>query len=99
MVALFYLRWRKAGTEFSQETAASDSDDAHSAVIVIQISVSSTIRHRGITYGTSKAGQGDNQGWKGPGQSDDRIQSHRQSHQVLFWLLCSRKLYITCGER
>ena len=27
MLALFYLRSRKVGTEFSQETAASDSDD------------------------------------------------------------------------
>ena len=35
-----------------------------------------------ITYpplGTSKAGQGNNQGKKGPGQSDDWILSHRQS--------------------
>ena len=84
MVALFYLRSRKVGTEFSQETTASYSGDAYSAVIVVQISVSSTIRHRGITYGSSKAGQGENQGWKGPGQSYYRIQSHRQSHQVLF---------------
>ena len=30
MVALFYLRCRKVGTEFSQQTAASDSDDASS---------------------------------------------------------------------
>ena len=43
VVALFYLRWRKVGTEFSQETAASDSDDDSccSAITVIQISVSS----------------------------------------------------------
>ena len=27
MLALFYLRSRKVGTEFSQETAVSDSDD------------------------------------------------------------------------
>ena len=39
----------------------------------------STILHRGMTYGTSKAGQGNNQGWKGPGQSEDWIMSHRQS--------------------
>ena len=87
-------------TEFSQETAASDSDDdsSHSVMIVVQILVnlftstgyflphqlSKTIRHCGITYGTSKAGQGNNKSWKGPGQSEDRIQSHRQSHQILF---------------
>ena len=27
IVALFYLRSRKVGTDFSQETTASDSDD------------------------------------------------------------------------
>ena len=43
VVASFYLHWRKVGTEFSQETAASDSDDnfSCSAIIVIQISFSS----------------------------------------------------------
>ena len=30
MMALFYLRLRKVGTEFSHETAASDYDDAFS---------------------------------------------------------------------
>ena len=30
MMALFYLRLRKVGTEFSNETAASDYDDAFS---------------------------------------------------------------------
>ena len=43
VVALFYLRRRKVGTEFNQETTGSDSDDdsSCSAIIVIQISVSS----------------------------------------------------------
>ena len=40
LVALFYLRWRKVGTEFSQKTAASDSDDDSSCSAIIQISVS-----------------------------------------------------------
>ena len=34
---------------------------------------------RHFSYGASKAGQGNNQGGKGPGQSEDWILSHRQS--------------------
>ena len=108
MMASFYLRWRNVGTEFSQETAASDSDDLLMySVIVIQISVSlfvhihlaflssspiltiqysQSIRHCGITYHLwhfkCTAGQGNNHSWKGPGQSEDLIQS--QSHQAWF---------------
>ena len=37
-----------------------------------------------LITGTSKAGQENNQSWKGLGQPEDRIQSHRQSRQVLF---------------
>ena len=50
VVALFYLRWRKVGTELSQETAASDSDDdsCYSAIIVIQISASSSTLTGGL---------------------------------------------------
>ena len=35
-------------------------------------------------YGTSKAGQGNNQSWKGLEQSEYWILSQRPSHQVLF---------------
>ena len=38
MLALFYLRSRKVGTEFSQETAASDSDQSS---LLLQTSLSS----------------------------------------------------------
>ena len=55
----------------------------------------STIRHRGISYWTSKAGQGNNQDWKGPGQSEDWIDPVSQTKSqsltgVLISSNCSR---------
>ena len=59
---------------------------------------SQSVRHCGITYGTSKAGQGNNQLWKGPERSEDLIQSQRQRHHVWFWLdLAGSTQFIFCG--
>ena len=60
--------------------------ERHTFVHVHRCPSSSPIQSRPsviVSHGSSKAGQGNNQDWKGPGQSDDWILSHRQS---LFWL-------------
>ena len=115
MVALFYPSRRKVGTEFSQETTASDSDDVHSPVIVIQISVSSftftgfflphqfsqTIRHRGITYGTQKQDKRTTRVGNAQGSLmiGSSLTDKVTKSQFDQICTCSHKIYISCGER
>ena len=65
----------------------------------IQFSLDDPSSWHHFTYGTSKAGHGNNQGRKGPGQSEDWILSHRQSLILIRFTHAVAKLYISCGKR
>ena len=86
MMALFYLRLRKFGTEFSHETAASDYDDAFNEKSYS--SFSSANRSRSQTQdGTSKQEKGIStraslMQFK-EGQSEDRIPDSQTKSQSL----------------
>ena len=97
MMALFYLRLRKVGTEFSHETAASDYDDTFSDKLQQVIHVD----RMALQSRTRASVQGHHLWHFKEGQSEDRIADSQTKSQSLTLIRSANVVanFISCGER